>query len=145
MSPDVKKGLIQLSDQFLSFYNSFDHDTRVQSDPVSDSLAETLGLNLNPPQVSWKPRPLKHDAFNIVVSNLGEQFPTPTEPSSVKACSEIYDAYPGSKMTYAAIRECVNDGMFHSEDFFNTETDQYDFLRLEYALSLSFFPNAGHV
>ena len=142
MDTSTRSGLLQLSDLVRSFHASFRDETRVQGDPISDSLSNTFRLTLIPQkcQVFWKPRPLKQDAFSDTVSKVrDERYELPADflPPPVEKSFEIYDAYDRSRSTHADILTYVSNGMFHSDDFCNTETGQCEFLCFEYALYLS--------
>ena len=142
MDINTRSGLLQLSDVVQSFHASFRGDTRVQGDPIPDSLANTFQLTLIPQkcQVFWKPRPLNQDAFNDMVSKVrDERYELPADllPPPVGKSFEIYDAYHRSKSTHADIFSYASDGIFHSDDFCDTETGQCEFICLEYALYVS--------
>ncbi|KAL2050466.1 hypothetical protein ABVK25_009300 [Lepraria finkii] len=136
MDSNTRSALLQLSDIVQSFHASFRGDTRVQGDPISDSLSKTFRLKLIPQkcQVFWKPRPLDQDAFKDVVSKVRDdryEIPADLLPPPEGKSFEIYDAYHRSKSTHADIFSYASDGIFHSDDFCNTETGQCEFLCLE--------------
>ena len=134
MPANILDGLLELSHQILSFSESFDNDTKVLGQSISDDLATMLGLNLNPRQVCWTPRHLKQDVFEDVYNNLDE---TPNHPPPSKDIFEIDDAYLGSKSTLSAIMECVCQSMLTSGQFRDPENCLCEFQELEW-IHLSF-------
>ena len=142
MDTNTRSGLLQLSDLVRSFDASFGDNTRVQGDPISDSLSNTFRLTLIPQngQVFWKPRPLNQDAFSDMVSKVRDKrykLPAYLLLPPVGKSFEIDEAYHRSRSTRADIFSYVSNGIFQSDDFCDTETGQCEFLCLEYALYLS--------
>ena len=129
MSPNVQDGIHELETLFQSFFDTFNRNTHIQGDAVPDSLTCALGLSFDSCQRFWKPRTLKQNAFHDVITIFDdEDF---SQPPPEKGCLNIYDAYTGSQRTLAAVSQGVFEGMFYSDDFFDSVTGTSAFVELE--------------
>ena len=129
MSPNLQDGIHELESLFQSFFDSFNRDTQIHGDAVPDSLTSALGLSFNSPKRFWKPRTLKHNAFHGVITSFDDE--EPSQPPPEKDSLNIYDAYTRSQRTLAAVSEGVLEGMFYSDEFFNSVTGTSAFVELE--------------
>ena len=129
MSPNLQDGIHELENLFQSFLESFNRDTQIQGDAVPDSLTSALGLSFDSSQRFWKSRTLKQDAFHDVITIFDDE--DSRQPPPEKDCSNIYDAYTGSRRTLAAVSQGVLEGMFYSDEFFNSVTGTSTFVELE--------------
>ncbi len=128
MPAKIQDGLTKLSHQILAFSESFDDNTKVLGQSISDDLAIIFSLNLNPLQTYWTPRCLKQDVFEDVYNSLDE---APNHPSPSEDSFEIDDAYLGSKSTLSAITECICQSMLTSDQFRDPENRLCEFQELE--------------
>ena len=129
MSLNLQDGIRDLETLFQSFFDSFNRDTQIQGDAVPDSLTSALGLSFNSSQRFWKPRALKQNAFHDVITILDNE--DSSQPPPEKGCLNIYDAYTRSQRTLAAVSQGVLEGMFYSDEFFNSVTGTSVFVELE--------------
>ena len=130
MSPNLQDGIHELEGLFQSFFESFNRDTKIQGDAVPDSLTSALGLSFNSPQRFWESRTLKDNAFHDVTTIFDDEHFSELPPE--KDCLNIYDAYNTSRgWTMAAVHEGVFEGMFYSDEFYNSVAGTSEFVELE--------------
>ena len=133
MSPNLRDGILELEIQFQSFFDSFTRDTQLQGDAVPETLTSALGLSFNSSQRFWKSRTLKQNAFYDEITIFDDEVEDEEYSQSPleKGCLNIYDVYTRSQRTLAAVSQGVLEGMFYSDDFFDSVTGTSAFGELE--------------